>query len=124
MEDATYLYTGAESAPLKSQAQALERYLQERSRAEAGRAEHIETEKRCKQRVSDLMGCAADDIGLVGSASEAIVLIASGIDFKPGDNIVTNDLEFPQHRVALAADERTRCRGAIGAQPELAAYAG
>ena len=95
VEDATYLYTGAESAPLKSQAQALERYLQERSRAEAGRAEHIETEKRCKQRVADLMGCAADDIGLVGSASEAIVLIASGIDFKPGDNIVTNDLEFP-----------------------------
>ena len=41
------------------------------------------------------MGCAADDVGLVGSASEAIVLIASGIDFKPGDNIVTNDLEFP-----------------------------
>ena len=80
---------------MKSQAQALERYLQERARAEAGRAEHIETEKRCKQRVSDLMGCAADDIGLVGSASEAIVLIASGIDFKPGDNIVTNDLEFP-----------------------------
>ena len=95
VEDATYLYTGAESAPLKSQAQALERYLQERSRAEAGRAEHIETEKRCKQRVADLMGCATDDVGLVGSASEAIVLIASGIDFKPGDNIVTNDLEFP-----------------------------
>ena len=41
------------------------------------------------------MGCAADDVGLVGSASEAIILIASGIDFKPGDNIVTNDLEFP-----------------------------
>ena len=95
VEDATYLYTGAESAPLKSQTQVLERYLHERGRAEAGRAEHIETEKRCKQRVSDLMGCAADDIGLVGSASEAIVLIASGIDFKPGDNIVTNDLEFP-----------------------------
>ena len=95
VEDATYLYTGAESAPLKSQTQVLERYLQERGRAEAGRAEHIETEKRCKQRVAEVMGCAADDIGLVGSASEAIVLIASGIDFNPGDNIVTNDLEFP-----------------------------
>ena len=44
VEDAAYLYTGAESAPLKSQAQALERYLQERAHGEAGRAEHIRTE--------------------------------------------------------------------------------
>jgi selenocysteine lyase/cysteine desulfurase len=95
VEDSTYLYTGAESAPLKSQSQALERYLHERSHGEAGRAAHIETERQCKTRLADVMGCGADDIGLVGSASEAIVLIASGIDFKPGDNIVTNDLEFP-----------------------------
>ena len=95
VEDATYLYTGAESAPLKSQEQALGRYLQERANGEAGRAEHIRTEQRCKQRLAEVMGCAADDVGLVGSASEAIILIASGIDFKPGDNIVTNDLEFP-----------------------------
>ncbi len=93
--DSAYLYTGAESAPLKSQTQALTRYLHERTRAEAGRAEHIATEARCKRRLAALMDCAADDIGLVGSASEAIVLIASGIDFRPGDNIVTNDLEFP-----------------------------
>ncbi len=95
VEDATYLYTGAESAPLKSHEQALGRYLQERANGEAGRAEHIRTEQRCKQRLAEVMGCAADDVGLVGSASEAIILIASGIDFKPGDNIVTNDLEFP-----------------------------
>lgn len=95
VEDSAYLYTGAESAPLKSQTQALERYIRERPRAEAGRAEHIATERRCKQQLAALMGCAADDVGLVGSASEAIILIASGIDFKPGDNIVTNDLEFP-----------------------------
>ena len=93
--ESTYLYTGAESAPLKSQAQALERYLHERPRAEAGRAEHIATENRCKRQLAGLMGCGADDVGIVGSASEAIILIASGIDFTPGDNIVTNDLEFP-----------------------------
>ena len=93
--DSTYLYTGAESAPLRSQTHALERYLHERPRAEAGRAEHIATEQRCKQQLAQLMGCGADDVGLVGSASEAIILIASGIDFTPGDNIVTNDLEFP-----------------------------
>ncbi|MDE2815451.1 MAG: aminotransferase class V-fold PLP-dependent enzyme, partial [Chloroflexota bacterium] len=95
VDDSTFLYTGAESAPLKSQTQALERYVRERPHAEAGRAEHIATEQQCKQRLAVLMNCAADDIGLVGSASEAIILIASGINFKPGDNIVTNDLEFP-----------------------------
>ena len=36
VEDATYLYTGAESAPLKSQEQALGRYLQERANGELG----------------------------------------------------------------------------------------
>ena len=121
--DAAYLYTGAESAPLQSQTQALERYLRERPRAEAGRAEHIATEQRCKQRLAELMNCGADDVGLVGSASEAIVLIASGIDFKPGDNIVTNDLEFPQHGTALDPDEGARHRGAPGPQPGLAIHA-
>ena len=70
------------------------------------------------------MGCAADDIGLVGSASEAIVLIASGIDFKPGDNIVTNDLEFPSTVLPWLQMKEHGSRGALGAQPELAAYAG
>jgi cysteine desulfurase/selenocysteine lyase len=95
LEECTYLYTGAESAPLKSLVLVLSAYLLERARAEAGRAVHAQTEQRCKEHVAALLNRTPDEIAIVGSASEGIVLVAGGIRFQAGDNIVTNDLEFP-----------------------------
>ena len=45
--------------------------------------------------VGKLIGCRADDIAFIQNASAALSLMMSGIDWKPGDQILTMDGEFP-----------------------------
>lgn len=65
---------------------------------------------------------AADDIAFVKSTSEALSMVAFGLEWKPGDNIVFPAGEFPSNRVVwLAASERFGIEAreiAVGAEPE------
>jgi cysteine desulfurase/selenocysteine lyase len=72
-------------------------HLQERS---SGKIEtwlddlsQIDETKRCVQRL--LNAESHDRIALVGNTSDALNIIAAGLDWKPGDRILLNDLEFP-----------------------------
>lgn len=42
---------------------------------------------------------SADDIALVKNTSEALSMVAYGLNWKPGDNIVSSDEEFPSNRI-------------------------
>jgi cysteine desulfurase/selenocysteine lyase len=44
-----------------------------------------------------LIGADPDEITLVGSTTQGINLVAEGIDWRPGDNVVTLDDEFPSN---------------------------
>ena len=45
-----------------------------------------------------LIHCERDDIAFIPNASAALSLLMSGLDWKPGDRIVTLENEFPnQH---------------------------
>lgn len=48
-----------------------------------------------RQKIADLIGSEAEEIALVRNTVEAISTVAAGIRWKPGDNVVCNDLEFP-----------------------------
>jgi len=72
-------------------------HLQERS---SGKIEtwlddlsQIDETKRCVQRLVNAE--SHDRIALVGNTSDALNIIAAGLDWKPGDRILLNDLEFP-----------------------------
>jgi selenocysteine lyase/cysteine desulfurase len=72
-------------------------HLQDRS---SGRIEtwpddlnQIDETKRCVQRLINAE--SHDRIALVGNTSDALNIIAAGLDWKPGDRILLNDLEFP-----------------------------
>jgi cysteine desulfurase/selenocysteine lyase len=72
-------------------------HLQERS---SGKIEtwpddssQIDETKRCVQRLINAE--SYERIALVGNTSEALNIIAAGLDWKPGDRILLNDLEFP-----------------------------
>ena len=72
-------------------------HLQDRS---SGRIEtfpedlrQIQTTKVCIQQLINAE--SPDRIALVGNTSDALNIIASGLDWKPGDRILLNDLEFP-----------------------------
>ncbi len=58
------------------------------------------TEHRLRQRLRRLLGAPhIDDIALVKNTSEGLSLIAYGLDWQPGDNIVISKQEFPSNRI-------------------------
>ena len=53
---------------------------------------------RVRAKAAGLLGCDADDIVLTGSATAGMFLIAQGLDFQPGDRVLTTDHEHPAGR--------------------------
>ncbi len=47
--------------------------------------------------VARLIHCEASDIAFIQNASTALSLLLGGIDWKPGDQVVTLEREFPNH---------------------------
>lgn len=87
----------------------------------------IETELRDHARRL-LNAPSADDIALLKNTSEGLSLLAYGLPWRAGDNIVSTDQEFPSNRIvweSLADQGVTLRRAAIGgvADPEAALFA-
>ena len=58
------------------------------------------TEKQLKSRLATLLNApAVDDIALLKNTSEALSVVAYGLDWQPGDNVVISDQEFPSNRI-------------------------
>jgi len=57
-------------------------------------------EQRLRERAARLLGAAAaEDIALLKSTSEGLSFVAQGLDWQPGDNVVTIAQEFPSNRI-------------------------
>lgn len=60
----------------------------------------IDVEKNLRSNLASLINAAnADDIALVKNTSEALSMVAYGLDWQAGDNIVISDEEFPSNRI-------------------------
>ncbi|MDQ6981692.1 MAG: aminotransferase class V-fold PLP-dependent enzyme [Mariprofundus sp.] len=60
----------------------------------------MKVERELRGRLKRLIGAtSADDIALVKNTSEALSLIAYGLDWQPGDNVVSSNQEFPSNRI-------------------------
>lgn len=60
----------------------------------------METEADLRQRLARFINApAADDIALVKNTSEGLSLVAWGLDWLPGDRVVTSAEEFPSNRI-------------------------
>lgn len=57
-------------------------------------------EERLRQQCRDLINApSAQDIALLKNTSEALSVVADGLDWRDGDNIVISDEEFPSNRI-------------------------
>lgn len=89
----------------------------------------VQTETELRSRAAALVNApGADDIALLKNTSEGLSLIAYGLPWQAGDNIVSTDQEFPSNRVvwqSLAGNGVELRRAAIGASadPEAALFA-
>ncbi|MBI3965346.1 MAG: aminotransferase class V-fold PLP-dependent enzyme [Chloroflexi bacterium] len=95
VEDVAHLCTGGESPFLKSNADALLRFALEKGRGMPGRANLYAVYRRAKERAAELLGCEAGDVAFLSNASEGINALALAVDWRPGDNVVVEDIEYP-----------------------------
>jgi selenocysteine lyase/cysteine desulfurase len=77
-------------------------------------AQWLQREAQLRERLARLVDAAStDDIALIPNTSEGLSLIAYGVDWKPGDNVVINSEEFPSNRIvweSLAASHGVEIR--------------
>jgi selenocysteine lyase/cysteine desulfurase len=60
----------------------------------------LECETSLRQRLARLVDAASpDDVALVPNTSEGLSIIAYGLNWQPGDNVVINRQEFPSNRI-------------------------
>ena len=64
-------------------------------------------ETRLRNQIKALLNApSADDISLLKNTSEALSVVACGIDWHDGDNVVSTDQEFPSNRIVWEAQAR------------------
>ncbi|MEY1661862.1 aminotransferase class V-fold PLP-dependent enzyme [Isoalcanivorax beigongshangi] len=83
----------------------------------------LQVEQRLRQQLAQLINIdSPNDIALVKNTSEGLSMIAMGLDWRDGDEVVISDEEFPSNRIpweALAArGVFTRVVALGGADPE------
>ena len=67
----------------------------------------LQAEQLLREQCRQLLNApSTDDIAFLKNTSEGLSVIASGLAWKDGDNVVTSDEEFPSNRVPWAAQER------------------
>ena len=60
----------------------------------------VETENRLRRRLAGLINAPSpDDIALLKNTSEGLSVVAWGLPWRKGDNIVSSDEEFPSNRI-------------------------
>jgi len=95
LNNSTWFYNGAETPPLKGTVDALNAYMTHRRDGPGGREANSIVEASCKMNLARLLSSKPEQISLLSNSSEIISMIANSIDFRPGDNVIVNNLEFP-----------------------------
>jgi cysteine desulfurase/selenocysteine lyase len=84
---------------------AITRFAEENLRYGASRyPDWTKQESFLREQLRELLNApSTDDIALIKNTSEAISLVAFGLDWLPGDNIVSTNEEFPSNRIPWQA---------------------
>jgi selenocysteine lyase/cysteine desulfurase len=83
------------SPPPHSAAQAAARFVTDMSRGELREGGWAEPLDRARVKAARLVGCEADDVAFLTSTAEGVGVVALGLDWRPGDQVIAYDQEFP-----------------------------
>ena len=103
LDDKIHLATGGEPPLLVRHRYAFEAFADDKARGMNGYANHWQVVEDVRKRLSPMMRLEAEEIGLIGNASEGIVKVLSSVDWRFGDNVVTSDCDYASGRYALAS---------------------
>lgn len=90
-----YLNSAAEGLLLASAHEGWARYARAKSRGARGRDELGQLEHDARVRFAEAIGAPPADVAFVASTSRTLDIAIRGIEWAPGDVIVTLDSEFP-----------------------------
>ncbi|WP_181685486.1 aminotransferase class V-fold PLP-dependent enzyme [Halorhabdus salina] len=99
MSEVAYLNTGASSPAPRPVVEAMTDWLEYHNfeaPVEEGMYPHAwDSYEAVRETIAGFLGTSPETIGLTGSTAEGISVVASSIDWVPGDVIVRTDLEHP-----------------------------
>lgn len=87
-------------AAVKATCDAIRDHARKGSKGMPGLPLTAESIESCRKMAAQLIGAGTDEICFVKNTVEGLCTIAAGIRWKPGDNIVSNRLEFPANLYA------------------------
>ncbi len=90
-----HVCAGGETPFLHRHDAALRQYAMDKSAGEPGRLAQGEQVERARALAARLWGVSAAEIGFVGSVADGVAMIADSIDWRDGDNVCVDAIEFP-----------------------------
>jgi len=98
LANCTFLNTATYGQTPRRAYEAVERHFARRTeRACMDFLDWFDDADRIRESLGRLIGCAADDIAFLPTASASLSLLVNGIDWAPGDRVVTLENEFPNN---------------------------
>lgn len=94
IEQVVHLSAGGESPMLRSHQNVIQQFISDKAQGERARSLQDDVLQATRKQCADLFSVTKDTISLLSSASEGINIVAYGIDWKTGDNVVIADVEF------------------------------
>ena len=95
LEGVTHLAAGGEAPWLAAHTEALSLLARDQSGGMPGRANKDATVERARKRAARLLGVDAADVALLSSTTEGVNVLALALDWRPGDTVVVEAIEFP-----------------------------
>ncbi|MBT7594463.1 MAG: aminotransferase class V-fold PLP-dependent enzyme, partial [Gemmatimonadetes bacterium] len=95
LEKVTHLCTGGEAPWLHEFESVYSEFARLKSAGLAGRERVYEIGDECRERMGQLWGVEGKRVAFMPSAAEGMNWLARGLDWQEGDNVVTDNLEFP-----------------------------
>jgi selenocysteine lyase/cysteine desulfurase len=127
IEHVAHLATGGEAPVLRANLAAATQFLLDKGDGMPGRERFFTTANRARAALAVRLGGRPEDIAFLSSASEGLHVASEGIDWRPGDNVVVGQSEFPSVLLAWqrlrprGVDVRAVGRGAVVTHDEIAA---
>src|SRR3954454_12846328 len=89
IENVAHLAAGGETPALRAHIDAAAEFLFDKTGGMPGRERMYAVAARVKDRLARMLSRRANEIALLFNASEGLFVIANGIEWHPGDNVVT-----------------------------------
>ena len=103
LDDKIHLATGGEPPLLHRHRDAFEAFAADKARGMDGYANHWRVVDAVRAQLAPMAGLVADEVGLIGNASEGIVKALSAIDWRSGDNVIVSERDYASGRYALTS---------------------